>query len=350
MIAFDATVVRAPHSGVQYSVAAEAVALGTICSEFAVFARDPALLAACRDAGLAVRTGANSDSVLRRIVWQQTRLPMLAADASCLIAPSYTAPLRIRTPYLLQVHDTIALRRPELCAVRNVCHMSALMPRSIRQAHRVLVSATAEADHVQALFGIAHERIVRLPLGVDGAFLQAPAPEPTGRKPYVLFVSNLEPKKGLETLLRAFASLADDGLALRIAGRAAWRSGRIVREIQACPGDVEVLGYVEREALPALYANAAVTVVPSLEEGFGLPVLEAMACGCPVIHSDLPTLRETAGGHGIPFSCGDSTDLAKQIRAVLTSNPATEAARTWAHEHTWTRWATAVREIAQTVH
>ena len=105
----------------------------------------------------------------------------------------------------------------------------------------------------------------------------------------------------------------------------------------------------KREHLPALYTHAAAYIQASVEEGFGLPVLEAMACGTPVIHSDHPVLKETAGGYGISFPMGDSDALAATIDDVLEQAQAVdcEKAQDHARAHTWQAWA---QKMAQATH
>jgi glycosyltransferase involved in cell wall biosynthesis len=214
------------------------------------------------------------------------------------------------------------------------------MPRSIRGAAHLVTATSVEADHIMQLSGVPATRIHRVPLAIDPIFLRTPQVEE--RPPYLLFVGNIEPKKGLDALLDAFAEFAD--LDLLLAGRAAWKCRSLVERIEAMPR-VNWLGCVPREDLPGLYAGAAAFVFPSIEEGFGLPPLEAMALGTPVIRSDLPVLAESANGFGQPFPVGNASALASAIRDCL-ANPDTEAAQAWAREQTWPRWAAAVAAIA----
>ena len=138
------------------------------------------------------------------------------------------------------------------------------------------------------------------PIISESAPFAAPAPPPDGlqERPYLLFLSNIEPKKGLDTLLDAYAKTADRLDAdLVIVGRAAWKSADTIRRLRDWrgPGRLRWLHYVPDDRLPALYQHAHAFVMPSLVEGFGLPILEAMAAGTPVIHSDHPALMEAAG-------------------------------------------------------
>jgi glycosyltransferase involved in cell wall biosynthesis len=336
LIALDATVVRPPFSGVQYAVRAQTLVWREQYPGDQVFATDPELC----DRPLPPRLR----SPHWRIWWQQVQLPRLlkARGADHLLALAYTAPLRCPVPYTLEVHDTIALRRPELCSRLNALHMRSLMPRAIRGATSIITAASTEADHIMRLTGVPASRIHRVPLALDPLFLRTP--HVVERPPYLLFVGNIEPKKGLDTLLDAFAEFAD--LELVLVGRAGWKCESLVARIEQTER-VCWLGRVERDELPALYAGASAFIFPSIEEGFGLPLLEAMALGTPVIRSDLPVLAESANEFGQPFPVGNARALAEAIRDTLANPGNTAAARTWAREQTWAQWAESVRPLLE---
>jgi glycosyltransferase involved in cell wall biosynthesis len=336
VIALDATVVRPPYSGVQYAVRSQALAWQQLHPQDAIFASNSELRAHTPSLPARLR------SPHWRILWQQSQLPRLLKShaAEHLLALAYTAPLRCPVPYTLEVHDTIALRRPELCSRLNALHMRCLMPRAIRGARHIITAASAEADHIMRIAGVPTSRIHRVPLALDPIFLRTPQAA-AERPPYLLFVGNIEPKKGLGTLLDAFAEFAD--LDLILVGRAGWKCKALLARVANTPR-VHWLGRVPREALLALYAGACAFVFPSIEEGFGLPLLEAMALGTPVIHSDLPVLAESANGFGQEFPVGNAPALASAIRDSL-SNTETATAQAWAREQTWAQWAESVAEI-----
>ena len=342
-IAIDATVVGPPRSGVHYAVAAGAIALGSY-GRAHVFTGDSDLIDACARASIPTSPGPVAGNVLRRIAWQQLVFPHYLRDAGVLFAPAYTAPVRCPIPYVVHVHDTLAFRRPELCALRNAAHMRVLMPAAVRRAKTVLVSSTAEADAVHSRFGVPIPRIERIPLGVDPCFLDRPQARPRER-PYILFVGNLEPKKGVGQLLEAFQSLDTGDHELVIAGRYAWRSAPIRRALQQSGTNVVHLGYVPRTELPTLYAHAALTVMPSIDEGFGLPILEAMASGSPLLHAHHPVLCETSNGRAMTFC--NNADLASQIATALRATPPTAENQEWARSQSWERWAQHALPILQ---
>ena len=135
---------------------------------------------------------------------------------------------------------------------------------------------------------------------------------------YVLFVSTIEPRKDHLTLLRAIARVPHAPL-LVLAGGVGWRCNSILREIRVAEdaGRVKYVGRVDDDWLPALYSAATISVYPSVDEGFGLPVLEAMSCGCPVLCSDSSSLPEVGGDAACYFRTGDSEDLARRLTELL---------------------------------
>ncbi len=364
-VAIDATVVRAPLSGVHHAVRQEALALirEAGSTELLCLATDEVLLRAAMERGiLAPELSPEIRRVWRRVLWQQFALPGIVKTARVdwLLAPSYTAPLRCPVPCLLQVHDTIALRRPDLCNWLNASHMRALMPPSIRRARHVLVSASTVRDEVVALTGVAEERVTVVPLGVDPLFL-APPPLPlppalAALPGYILFVGTIEPKKGVDILLTAYRRVAErhPEVALVLAGRDGWKCRELVHAIERWngPGRIIRLGYVDRQLLPAMYGGALLHVMPSVEEGFGLPILEAMACGTPVVHSDHPVLLESSGGHGLATPLNDPFALADALHELLEDGHRRDtmaaAGREYAATCTWQRWARCVLALAET--
>jgi glycosyltransferase involved in cell wall biosynthesis len=296
------------------------------------------------------------------VLWQQVALPRRVRSAADLLyAPAYTAPLRPSIPVVLGVHDLIALDHPRLCSVVNRVHMQVLLPPSIRRAAAIAVSSAATAARIGARFPDQASRVRVVPFGVDAAaFARAADLAPVLRqalpRPYFLFVGNLEPKKGLDTLIEAYAATAGrTGCDLAIAGRPAWRCRPILEAVRAGgdPGRVHLLGRVDADALAGLYQHAQAFVFPSRVEGFGLPVLEAMAAGTPVIHSDDPAVVETAGGAGVVVPAGAVAPLAAALIAVAESAPRRETlaalGRARAQALSWSRWAETILALFQSV-
>ncbi len=350
-IAIDATVVREPLSGVHYAVRGQALALLRMlpAGDLLVLATDPVLRQAAERAGC--RCPPLPQRLRQagwRILWQQTQLPKVLLEHHCkvLLALSYTAPRNCPIPVVLQVHDTIALDQPELCSRKNAMHFKALLPQSMKNADRIVVPSSFVRDQVIRHSGKPDSLVHRLPLAIDDAFRQPAAALPDDLDhlpPYFLFVGNIEPKKGVDILLDAYCRL-DGATKLVLVGRDGWKCGSTVRRIERYdgPGRLVRLGYVDRRLLPALYANARACVLPSLVEGFGLPVLEAMAVNCPVIHSDHPALSETANGFGRAFPVRDADALADLLREPAPCPP---DARAYARSMTWDHWARELNRV-----
>lgn len=354
-LAWDATVVRPPLSGVHLSVLAElramldlpgaaAGVLFALCSELRQKAVAAGLAAPSLSPGLR--------HVFRRILWQQLRLPNLLRDTDVLHAMAYTAPLRCPVPVVLNVHDIIALEHPELCSRANLWHMRLLLARSIRRAAVNVTTTRHVADRVKAVLGIPADRLAVVPLGVDAARFATPSALPSRERPYLLFVGNIEPKKGLETLLDAYARTASFlGLDLVLAGRPGWKCDALLERIRhwSGPGRVETVGRVDDAELVRLYQGAWAFVFPSRCEGFGMPLLEAMAAGTPVVHSDHPAVAEVMGNAGLSFPVGDAEALAQTLRRLHAStsqqHECSEAGRHRAAEFTWERRARTVLDI-----
>ena len=326
-VAFDGSVARPPYAGVQLSVLAEMRALAACLDDLSgcrFFGAEAELAAGVRARGGRAETlPAALQRTAWRVLWQQVVLPgiLRREGQQVLHALAYTAPWRCPVPYVLNVHDVIALDHPEWCASANRLHMRCLLPASARRAAACIVSTQHVAGRLQARLGIPPGRIHVLPLGVDAAHFAEPAPRPPREclregRPYLLFVGNLEPKKDLGTLLDAYAACAAaEQVDLVLAGRAAWKCAPLVARLRPWRGRGRVhwLGRVSAEELPGLLQHALALVMPSREEGFGMPVLDAMAAGTPVIHSDHPALVEAAGGAGLPFRIGAALELAGAI-------------------------------------
>jgi len=247
---------------------------------------------------------------------------MRKSGIEALHAQAYTLPLRTRVPTLLNVHDIIALEAPELCSWENAWQMRCLLPRSVRRATKCLVPTRYVAERLMTVLGVTARKIEVVGWGVDfqrfhtASQCTLPVPER-----YFLFVGNLEPKKNLPLLLSAYSQAAAScRCSLLIVGRAAWKSTAVVRALQSWSetGEVLWLGRVSDAELVGLYQHALALVMPSLYEGFGLPVLEAMAAGCPVIHSRQQALAEVAGGAGLAFTATAVDELRVLLARVAT--------------------------------
>jgi glycosyltransferase involved in cell wall biosynthesis len=269
-----------------------------------------------------------------RLTFQQLLLPALAAATRLDVvhSPSFIMPLvRGRARHVLTIHDLTSFSLPEThVALRRSAAYRHAVAASARRADAVAVPSSFVRDHLRRLFpDVAADRVRVVPWGIDDAYRER---EPRAARQalahldlperFALFVGTLEPRKNLEALLGAWRRLVRRGAAvgdLVLAGRLGWGYARLLAQIDAPPlrGRVRHVGYVAQADLPALYAAADAFVYPSLEEGFGFPPLEAMACGVPVVAADGSALAENLGGASMLVPARDEEALAAALECVL---------------------------------
>ncbi|HXG77258.1 MAG TPA: glycosyltransferase family 1 protein [Gaiellaceae bacterium] len=274
-------------------------------------------------------------SVARDALWYPLRLRQRAGRADLLHCPTFRGPLRSPRPLVLTVHDLAILRHPDTLPRWHRLYGRVGLRRVLHGADAVLAVSELTKRELVELAGLPPERIRVVPNGVDAVFTpDGPATEGT----YVLAVATLEPRKNLGRAVEA-ARLA--GVELRVVGARGW-------------GGVEVPGWVGEvpdAELAALYRGARCVLYPSLYEGFGLPVLEAMACGTPVVTSRGTAMEEVAGGAAVLADPHDPASLAAGIeQACARREELRELGRARAAQFTWERTADGVlalwRELA----
>lgn len=253
-------------------------------------------------------------------------------------------------PRVATLHDLTTLRQRDVATAsrRFRRHKLARYREMAARADRVIAVSNATKHDAVDLLGLTPERIRVVPLGVDRRFHEA-RPDPAVqarlglRHGYVLFVGIVSQRKNTERLVRAFArSRAAGGRQLVLAGRFYHRSEATRQAaVESCaPGSVVFAGHVPDGDLPALYAGAAALVFPTLYEGFGLPVLEAMAAGVPVLCGDRGAAPETACGLAVLVDPTDTDAIAHGIDRVLNNPPAdADSLKRHAAGFTWQRTA-----------
>jgi len=283
------------------------------------------------------------DQRLGRLAFERWRMGRAVdrLDVAVHHAPHYTMPGLMRTPTVVTIHDVTFFERPEVHEAAKVRFFTNAIRRAASTAGALICvsSRTAErlALHVEVLVPI-----VVAPHGIDhGRFTETPPDgssddstlESVGLRPgrqRIVSLGTLEPRKGIDTLLAAFEllSASDPDLELVIAGQRGWGTDEIDRLIRtsAHADRIHLLGYVPDEVVPALLRTAAVVAYPSVDEGFGLPALEALACGAPVVTTAGSVMEEICGT--APWFCdpSDAAHLAHAIGAALGADPA-EAGR-----------------------
>jgi glycosyltransferase involved in cell wall biosynthesis len=282
----------------------------------------------------AVRNLPLSDDWLARL-WHRLRLPIpvetITGSLDVFYSPDFVLPpTRRTTRTLLTVHDLSFLHCPETFVPPLRRYLERVVPRSIARADLVLADSAHTRSDIVSLLGVPPDRVQVLYSGVPPGF--RPQPElgegerlraryglSDGR--YVLSVGTLQPRKNYVRLIRAFANLEPETVEpetqLVIAGGQGWLYQDIFTEAERHGDRVRILGFVDEADLPALYRNAALFAFPSLYEGFGLPVLEAMACGVPVVCSNASSLPEVTGDAALLVDPLDTDGLAEAMARVL---------------------------------
>jgi glycosyltransferase involved in cell wall biosynthesis len=273
--------------------------------------------------------------------WEQVALPLLARRADLLYCPANLAPLASSRNAVV-IHDLAALAHPEWYGRAYVSWQRTVLPRIARRARLVMTVSEFSRGEIAGRLGIAHDSIAVVPNGVSDAFSPDADPGKAAaalglRGPYVLALATRSARKNLAALSTAEQRLRERGIELVIAG-----SGRAyLRGGERPPG--RELGYVPEALLPSLYAGARAFAMPSLYEGFGLPCLEAMACGTPVVAADRAALPETCGGAALLASPDDPEAFADALVRAATSDAERtrliEAGRQRAAGFTWRRSA-----------
>jgi len=291
-------------------------------------------------------------------------LPLrLRQDKPDVVHVQYTAPIGCPVPVVVTVHDVSFIEHPEFFRRAQALQLRITVGRTVRRAARVLAPSEFSKRAILRAFGLPEERVVVVPNAVSDEFRPRPAAaaaEEIRRRygipsPFLLTVGDLQPRKNHEGLIRAFAELirCDPKLPHRlvIVGQDGWYGAQI-RRMAARSGVVDRIhfpGFVPDEDLRLFYAACEVFVFPSLYEGFGLPILEAMACGRAVACSNTTAMREVADAAAVLF---DPRDLGQMMRAIrdLIADPELRARRErlgldWAGRFSWDRTADKTFEV-----
>lgn len=271
------------------------------------------------------------------ILWLQSTLPGRIArwGADVLVSALTIGPARGDTPFVSTVHDLTPLTHPEWHAARTLVGFLPLWERTVERAARFLCVSHTTAKDLVARYPETASRVRVTPNGVDLDFF-SPADDPSARRrtrqrysagqPFLLYLGTLEPRKNVEALVVACERMWGRRRSrpdLVLAGGAGWKTAALHRRIARSPfrDKIHVAGYAAREAARELYRAAEVFVYPSLAEGFGLPVLEAMACGTPVVASTADALVEVGGEAALYAPPRDVEALSRAIEQALEDQP-----------------------------
>jgi alpha-1,3-rhamnosyl/mannosyltransferase len=262
--------------------------------------------------------------------WRNRELPR-AMKSAVVHGPNYFLP-RAADTGVITVHDLSVFLYPETHPPERVRAFERLFMESLSRASFVITDTETVKNEVVEMFSVLPERVLAIPLGVDPRFrpfdaqVDAAALHSNGleRDGYALCVSTLEPRKKITELLQAWRRLPSavrNRYPLVLAGASGWKNDRIHAEVERAKSEgwLRLLGFVEEEALPSLYSGARLFLYPSAYEGFGLPPVEAMASGTPVITSDRSCLPEVTGGAARCIDPNDAPAFAEAIEECLTN-------------------------------
>ena len=238
------------------------------------------------------------------ILWQQFVLPRIA-DADILWGPHGTIPVSLEIPSVVTLHDFSSITMPGRHRLKTIASFNLFIGRSLDRARRVAAVSRAVADEAARWFGVPRTKIALVPNGVDEYF----TPGDGGEGDYILYAGTIEPRKGIDVLIDAWASLPQPKPRLVLCGGEGWG----VR----VPAGVERTGYVDRVRLRELFRGALLFVYPSRYEGFGMPPLEAMACGAPVIATRTGAIPDFAGDAALLVEPGDRDALRDAMLRLL---------------------------------
>lgn len=276
-----------------------------------------------------------------------------------LFVPSHVIPIVHLKASVVTVHDLGYLRERDAHPRRSRMMLDATTRWNARAAARIIAISGQTRDDLIQHYGVRPERVTVIHHGVDHERfrpLQAEQVNPVldrlgVQAPYLLFVSTIQPRKNLPRIVAAFELQDDPELNLVIAGKPGWMSGPALERIAASPARerITLLGYVAAEDLPALYNGAQAFVFPSLYEGFGMGILEAMACGCPVVTSDRSSLPEVAGDAAVLADPTSTEAIAAGIRLALLPDRRAELVKAGIQRASGFTWERTARETMDVI-
>jgi glycosyltransferase involved in cell wall biosynthesis len=268
-------------------------------------------------------------------VWQRARIPLpvevFVGRVDLYHATDFVLPPTLsKTRTIVQVHDLSFVRVPEAASPRLKAYLDVVVPRSIQRANHIIADSHATKDDLIDLYNTSSEKVTVLLSGVDARYkvntngfvsLTMRNKYKIPETPYLFTVGTVQPRKNYSRVIHALKILRDRGydLSLVIAGGKGWLEDEMYQTIaeMGMQNYVHLIGFVDDNDLPVLYSGAECVVFPSLYEGFGFPVLEGMACGTPVVTSNVSSLPEVAGDAALMVNPLDVEAIAHAIQRIL---------------------------------
>jgi glycosyltransferase involved in cell wall biosynthesis len=307
------------------------------------------------------------------ILWHRAKLPVpadwLSGPVDLYHCPDFVLPPLRRARGILTVHDLAFLMRPDCADQRLRTYLEEVVPRSVRRADFIIADSENTRNDLVVLLGVKPGRVAVVPGGVEERFRRITDPAQlerarkrlgVGDSPFILSVGVIEPRKNLNRLMDAFQLLKErnrvpENLKLVLAGGNGWLFDDIFEHHAESPvrDDILLPGFVSDDLLPAIYSAAEALAFPSLYEGFGLPILEAMACGTAVVASRASCLPEVAEGAALLVDPNNVDGLAGALEIVLLDSD--QRAKLVQHgleraaQYTWKRAAEQLLDVYRTV-
>ncbi|MFN2118714.1 MAG: glycosyltransferase family 4 protein [Candidatus Promineifilaceae bacterium] len=265
---------------------------------------------------------------LFRILWEQSAWPFHAAreGLDLLHSMAFVTPFVTRIPSIVTVYDLSFVHYPDKFPILQRQYLQTQTARSVNQARRVITISEATRQDLYNYFNVPLEKTSVVYPGVDAHFRQIPEKSLNAfrvqnnlYKPFILHVGTLQPRKNIPALLIAFAALENQDIDLVLAGGKGWFYDEIFNQVNnlGLTDRVHFTGYVRDEELPFWYNAAKVLVFPSVYEGFGMPIIEAMACGTPVIAARSSSIPEAGGETALYFEPHDVEKLTQQLAEII---------------------------------
>jgi glycosyltransferase involved in cell wall biosynthesis len=264
-------------------------------------------------------------------LWHRARVPLpmevFVGTIDVCYSPDFLLPPTFAKRKLVTVHDLSYVRVPECFPQPLLNYLNRAVPRSVARADMILADAASTQRDLIDVYRLPPEKIRVVYSGVDARFRPDVSEvsmqrvrELTRGKPYLLSVSTIQPRKNYVRLIEAFARIASSELQFVVAGGKGWMYDQVFQTIEKLGLQERVIlpDFIFDDDLPALYAGATLFVYPSLYEGFGLPVAEAMACGAPVVSSNASSLPEVGGDAVLYFDPRDVDAMVETIRRALS--------------------------------
>lgn len=295
---------------------------------------------------------------LVRILWEQLAWPLLTKrqGINLLHSMAFVTPLVAPCPTVVTVYDLSFIHFPERFPSWQRRYLTSQTRRSINQAQQVIAISEASRQDIHQVFNVPLHKVTAVQPGVDTTYRPLPAADihafrKQNKLPerFILHVGTLQPRKNIPVLLEALARLGRPDLHLVLVGGKGWLYDDIFRQVTVLGLEQQVHfpGYVDDEQLPLWYNAAELLVLPSVYEGFGLPILEAMACGTPVVAAATSSLPEAGGEAARYFAPEDAAELADQLATVLDQpQVAAEMRERGLQQAARFSWARAGRETA----